>query len=84
MRNRLLVGFVLGLFLASSTQASWIIVNSDGSKEKLNNCCPKKYVKKVVVEPEFCETCDYSKFKDAVLFPVGDEKLKPAALKDCD
>ncbi len=82
--RKLLGIFVLGVFLVSNAQASWVIVNSDGSTQKLNNCCPKKkYVKKVVVEPEICVTCDYSNFKDAPLLPVGNEKLQPATLKDC-
>ncbi len=89
MKNKFIVLSVLGAFLASSLSASWVIVNSDGSTERLDSCCPKKVVKKrvvkrVVKEPEVCETCDYSKFEEAVLLPVGDEKLEPAKLRDCD
>ncbi len=86
MIRKLLATFVAAVLLASSAQA-WVIVNEDGTTEKLNNCCPKKVYKKKVYKkkaPEVCETCDYSKFTDAVLLPVGDEKLQPATLRNCD
>ncbi len=86
MIRKLVATFVAGAMFASAAQA-WIVVNEDGTTEKLNNCCPKKVYKKKVYKkkaPEICETCDYSKFEDAVLLPVGDEKLRPATLRNCD
>lgn len=85
MRKKLLTVLTVSAFLVSSLHASWVIVNEDGSSEKLAPCCPKKVVKKVkkVKKPEVCETCDYSKFPPATLLPVGDEKLAPATLQNC-
>lgn len=91
MIGKIVAMFIAGAIFASSMQA-WVIVNEDGTTEKLNNCCPKKVYKKKVYKkkvykkkaPEVCETCDYSKFQEAVLLPVGDEKLQPATLRNCD
>ncbi len=76
---------IVGVFLTTTVNASWVIVNSDGSSEKLASCCSKKPVKKRVKvrTPEICVTCDYSAFKEAKLLPVGDQKLAPAKLGDC-
>ncbi len=83
MKKKLVALFAIGAFFAASAQASWMIVNEDGSMKKLENCCKKKVYKKRVKAPEVCETCDYSKFPLATLLPVGDEKLQPATLKNC-
>ncbi len=83
MKTKLIVLFMVGAFFTMNAQASWVIVNEDGSTQKLDACCKKKVYKKVVKTPEVCETCDYSKFSLAKLLPVGDEKLQPATLKNC-
>ncbi len=86
MKIKLLSVLLTGVFLATSASASWVVVNSDGSTAKLDSCCPKKVVKRVVKKvkaPEVCETCDYSTFKEAKLLPIGNEKLAPATLKNC-
>lgn len=83
MKSKLVAMFIAGAFFVSGAQASWVIVNADGSTEKLNACCKKKVYKKVVKAPEVCETCDYSKFPEAALLPVGDDKLQPAKLQNC-
>jgi len=86
MKDKLIAMLVIGAFLATNLQASWVIVNDDGSTAPLPACCGKKPVKKVrkkVKSPKVCLTCDYSKFPLAKLEPVGDEKLPPATLKNC-
>lgn len=87
MKSKLLSILVTGAFLATSASASWVVVNSDGSTAKLDSCCGKKVVKrvvrKVVKAPEVCLTCDYSTFKDATLLPIGNENLQAATLKNC-
>ncbi len=86
MIGKIVALFVAGAIFASSAQA-WVIVNEDGTTEKLKDCCPKKVYKKKIYKkkaPEVCETCDYSKFQEAVLLPVGDEKLQAATLRNCD
>jgi hypothetical protein len=82
MKNRLLSIVLAAAVSVSFIQASWVVVNDDGSSEKLTSCCPKK-IKRVVKEPEVCLTCDYSKFTEAKLLPVGKEKLQPATLANC-
>jgi predicted metalloprotease len=82
MRGKLL-SIVLAVSVSVSfAEASWVVVNDDGSTGRLNSCCSKK-VKKVVKAPEFCETCDYSKFPMAKLEPIGKEKLQKATLRNC-
>ena len=86
MIGKIVAMFIAGAIFASSMQA-WVIVNEDGTTEKLTDCCPKKVYKKRIYKkkvPEVCETCDYSKFQEAVLLPVGDEKLQSATLRNCD
>ncbi len=84
MKKKLLAVLTVSAFFVSAANASWVIVNDDGTTEKLAPCCPKKVkVVKKVKKPEVCETCDYSKFPPAKLLPVGDEKLQAATLQNC-
>ncbi len=82
MKGKLLSILLAVSVTVSFSQGSWVIVNNDGSTERLKSCCSKK-VRKVVKVPEVCATCDYSKFKMATLLPVGDENLQPASLGNC-
>ncbi len=88
VKTSLLSAFVSTLFFASSASAGWVIVNDDGSTTPYTeDCCRKHVVKRVVKKkkaPEFCETCDYSKFPMAKLMPLEKgEKLAPAKLGNC-
>lgn len=88
MTKKVISAFAIAAFMLTSAQASWVIVNDDGSTEPLAPCCGKKYTPKKVVKkkhkaPEVCETCDYSQFPEANLLPYEGEKLAPATLKNC-
>lgn len=79
-KSSLILLAVSALF-ATSASAGW--VTEDG-KPYTADCCKTHYVKKVKKAPEFCETCDYSKFPMAKLMPLENgERLQPAILKNC-
>ena len=79
MKSKLLTLLAIGMLGATSVNAQWVYADSG----KQLSCCHKATVVKKVKAPEVCETCDYSSFKDAVLLPVGNEKLQPARLENC-
>ncbi len=74
----------ISTLFATSASAGWVL--EDGTPYTAD-CCKSqvvKRVKKVKKAPEFCETCDYSKFPMATLLPLEKgEKLAPATLKNC-
>ncbi len=83
VKASLLTLAVSALFTTSAT-AGWVTM--DG-KPYTADCCKTRVVKKVKrvkKAPEFCETCDYSKFPMATLLPLEKgERLAPATLRNC-
>ncbi len=79
-----LVTLALSALCATSASAGWVL--EDGTPYTADCCKAQvvKRVKKVKKAPEFCETCDYSKFPMAKLMPLAKgEKLAPARLGNC-
>ncbi len=79
-----LLTLIVSALFATSASAGWVL--EDGTPYTAD-CCKTKVVKKVKrikKAPEFCETCDYSKFPMATLMPLKKgEKLAPATLRNC-
>lgn len=74
----------ISALFTTAASAGWVL--EDGTPYTAD-CCKStvvKRVKKVKKAPEFCETCDYSKFPMATLLPLQKgEKLTPAKLGNC-
>jgi len=76
-----LLSLAVSALFATSASAGW--VTEDG-KPYIADCCKSYVAKKVKKAPEFCETCDYSKFPMAELMPLEKgERLAPAILRNC-
>ena len=76
---------VASTFFATSASAGWVFEDGTPYTE---DCCKVAKVVKVKKKPQTkivaCDTCDYSKFPMAQVFPLekGD-KINPAVLRNC-